>query len=99
MGSMERMIALVEGIQGESFNRPHGIICSEKTARLLKDKLESIGEDGATSIIYGIPICAEKLFIEDKLWILNEELWDIYCKDGLVGLIRHMAKSIKRRKK
>lgn len=102
MNNMEEICDFVEKFQVESYSYPHGIICSEETVRLLKNEFESISRNKVNSILYldGIPICAEKYFIEDKLWILNKELWEIYLKDGLAGLIKHMAiKSVKRRKK
>lgn len=91
MKSMEKMLDLAKKLQVESSNYPHGIICSGKTARLLKDKFESISEDGIKSIIYGIPVCVEEYFTEENVWILNKECWEIYRREGLVGLIKYMA--------
>ncbi len=99
MISIEKMIALIEKHRIESFNYPHGIICSENTMNLLKEKFGSISGNKVKSIVdlYGIPVCVEKYFMENKLWILNKELWEIYLKEGLVGLIKYMK--AKRNKK
>ena len=93
MNNLEEMSNLVEKYQAESFNYPHGIICSEKTAKLLKDKSESISGNKVKSIVSfnGMLICAEKYFIEDKLWLLNKELWEIYLKEGFAGLLKSLA--------
>jgi len=91
--TMEKMLDYAVKLQDELKDRPRGLICSERTEAMLKRQCESISGDQATSIMAftGIPLCVEPYFPDDQMLVLDKEKWDIYRKEGMVGLFRHMA--------